>query len=97
MFECEGSLQNKDSLAPSLRLWKRPVQSLGSFTNDYGDSNENVQKAIGLITKKTTPHVHYTSWYISLPSLHGYDLKFPDGTFYEPRKQTTTNFSFRSF
>ena len=26
------------------------------------------QKTIGLISKTLTPHVHYTLWYISLPS-----------------------------
>ena len=30
--------------------------------------------------------MHYTSWYISLPSLHDLDVKFPDGTFYGGRK-----------
>ena len=37
------------------------------------------KKAIGLITKTTTLHcVHYTFWYISLHSLHDYDVKFLD-------------------
>ena len=48
----------------SIKLW--------SFKN--GDGNENVKKkkkkTIGLTTKTTTLHVHYTFWYISLPSLY---------------------------
>ena len=35
---------------------------LGSFSNN--DDQENVNKAIALITKTTTLHVHYTFWYI---------------------------------
>ena len=34
--------------------------------NDDGDGNESVNKG----TKTTVLHVHYTFWYISLPSLH---------------------------
>ena len=63
------------------------------FSKDDGDDvNENVKKVIGLITKTTTLHVHYTS----LSSLHVLDVKFPDGTFFGERKHTTTNF-FLSF
>ena len=32
--------------------------SVGSFSNDDGDSNENVKKAIGLLSKTTSFHVH---------------------------------------
>ena len=32
-------------------------------------------------------------WYISLPSLHDCDVKFPDLMFYGRRKHMTTNFS----
>ena len=32
--------------------------------------------------------------YISLPSLHDYDVKMPNITFYRGRKQATTKFSF---
>ena len=42
----------------------------GSLSNHDGGGNENIKKAIGLITKTTTLHVHYTFWYFSLPSLH---------------------------
>ena len=33
---------------------------LGTFSNDDGDGNENVKKAIGLVRKTTTLHVQHT-------------------------------------
>ena len=33
------------------------------------------QKTIGLMSKTTTLHVHHAFLYISLPSLHNYDVK----------------------
>ena len=33
------------------------------------------QKTMGLISKTTTLHVHHAFLYISLPSLHDYDVK----------------------
>jgi len=65
-----------------------------SFSNDDGDGNENGKKTIGLISKTTTLHVHHTFLYISLPSLHDYDVKMPTFTIYGERKQATTNFPF---
>ena len=44
--------------------------SLGSLSNSVIDGNDNVKKAIDLISKTTTLQGHYTFWYISLPSLH---------------------------
>ena len=49
--------------------------SLGSLSNDEGDGNEDVKKAIGLLRKTTTLHVHHAFLYISSPSLHDYDVK----------------------
>ena len=68
--------------------------SIGSFSNDDGDGNENVEKAIGLLSKATSLHVPHAFLYISLPLLHDYDVKMPSFTFYGGRKQATTNFSF---
>ena len=68
--------------------------SVGSFSNDDGDGNENVKKAIGLLSKTTSLHVHHAFLYISLPLLHDYDLKMPSFTFYGGRKQATTKISF---
>ena len=68
--------------------------SVGSFSNDDGGGNENVKKAIGLLSKTTSLHVHDAFLYISLPLLYDYDVKMPSFTFYGGRKQATTNFSF---
>ena len=68
--------------------------SVASFSNDDGDSNENVKKAIGLLSKTTSFHVHHAILYISLPLLHDYDVKMPSFTFYGGRKQATTKFFF---
>ena len=59
--------------------------SVGSFINDDGDYNENVKKAMGLLSKTTSLHVHHTFLYISLPLLHDYDVKMPSFTFYGER------------
>ena len=65
-----------------------------SFNNDDGDGSENVKKAIGLLNKTTTLHVHHAFLYISLPPLQDYNVKMPNFTFYRGRKQAATNFSF---
>ena len=73
---------------------------IGSFGNGDGDGDgdgdgsENGRKAIGLISKTTTLHVQHTFLYISLPSLHDYDMKMPNFTLSGEQKQATTNFSF---
>ena len=58
-------------------MMSRPVEVVvapktGSFSNDDGDGNEDVKKAIGLLRKTTTLHVHHAFLYIFLPSLHDY-------------------------
>ena len=70
------------------------VYSLGSFSNDDGDGNQDVKKAIGLLRKTTTLHVRHAFLYISLPSLHDYDVKMPNCKFNGGRKQATTNLLF---
>ena len=67
---------------------------LGTFSNDDGDGNQGVRKAIGLLRKTITLHVHHAFLYISLPSLHDYDVKMPNCKFYGGRKQATTNVFF---
>ena len=56
------------------------VFSLGSFSNVNGDGDgkEDVKKAIGLSRKTTTLHVHHAFLFLSLPSLHDFDVKMPN-------------------
>ena len=67
---------------------------IGSFGNDDGDGNQDVKKAIGLLRKTTTLHMHHAFLYISSPSLHDYDVKMPNCKFYGGCKQATTNLFF---
>ena len=55
---------------------------IGTLRSNDADDNENVKKAIGLISKTTTSHVHHTILYISFPFLHDYDVKMPNFAFY---------------
>ena len=48
---------------------------LGTLRNCDGDGKQDVKKAIGLMSKTTTLHVHHDFLYISLLSLHNYDVK----------------------
>ena len=48
---------------------------VGALRSDDGDGNENVIKAVGLIRKTTTLHVHHAFLYTSLTFLHDYDVK----------------------
>ena len=48
---------------------------LGTLRNYDDNGNGNVKKAIGLMSKTTTLHVHQAFLYISLQSLHNYDVK----------------------
>ena len=65
---------------------------IGALRSDDGDGNEEVKKAIGLITKTTILHVHHAFFYISLPSLYDYDVKMPNLMFYKGSTQATTKF-----
>ena len=51
---------------------------LGTLWNYDGDGKENIKKGIGLIRKTTTLHVQHAFLYISLLSLHNYDVKWPN-------------------
>ena len=73
---------------------RRGNSYIREFSNDDGDGNKNFKKAIGLLSKTISLHVHHAFLYISLPLLHDYEVKMPSFTFYGGRKQATTNFSF---
>ena len=54
----------------------QPTVTVKSLSNDNGDVNKNGKKnAVGLISKTTTSHVQHAFLYISLPSLHDYNVK----------------------
>ena len=64
--------------------------SIGSLSNDDGDVKENVNNAIGLDWQ------NHPFLYISLPSLHDYNVKVPIFTFCRGREHQTTTFLFFS-
>ena len=68
------------------------LAELGTLRSADGDGNENVKKAIGLISKTTILHVLHAFLYISFPSLQDYDVKMPNFTFYRGSTQATTKF-----
>ena len=65
-----------------------------SLSNDDGDVNKNVTKATGLdwqnnnFARASRFYVHF----FSLLSLHDYDVKLPNFTFFEGREHRTTTF-----
>ena len=75
------------------RHWKLK----GSLGNDDGDGNENGKKEIGS-DKQNNNFAHASRFlYISLPSLHDYNVKLPNFTFCRGREQKTTTFLFFSW
>ena len=66
--------------------------TIGTLRSHDGDGNENFKKAIGLISKTTILQVHHALLYISLPSLHDYDVKIPNFTMYRGSTQAKTKF-----
>ena len=75
-----------------LRKIRKPLYFhtlLGTLRSDNGDGNGNATKAIGLISKTTIFHAFL---YISLSSLHDYDVKMPNFTMYRGSTQATSKF-----
>ena len=87
---------SKVSVKPLLQcvLLSHIEETLGTLR--YSGGNKNVKKAIGLVSKTTTLHMHQTLLYISLPSLQECEVKMPNFTFYGGCKQATVNVSFSS-
>ena len=56
-------------------MWTVEDASIGTLRKQDGDGNESVKKAMGLMSKTTRLHVHHAFLYISLLSLHNYDMK----------------------
>ena len=67
---------------------------IGTIRSDDGDGdgNGNATKAIGLISKTTILHVHHDFLYISLPSLHDYDVKMPNFKMYKSDGEVSSLF-----
>ena len=57
-------------------------------------SCNNTLKVIGLNWQNNNLHAHHAFMYISLPSLHYYDVKMPNFTFRGGREHKTTTFFF---
>ena len=70
--------------------------AIASLSNDDGDVNENVKKAIGFssLAKQQLCTCYHAFWYISCQSLHDNDVKMPNFTFFGGREHKTTTFFF---
>ena len=64
------------------------------MTTGYGD--ENVKKAIGLLSKTTSLQVHHAFLYFSLPLVHNYAVEMPNFLFGGGREPKATTFLFFS-
>ena len=76
----------------NLLTFEKLFPPLGTLRSDDGDGNGDATKAIGLIRKTTILHVHHAFLYISLPSLHDYDVKMPNFTMYRGSTKAKTRF-----
>ena len=65
---------------------------IGTLRNYDGNGKENIKKMIGLMSKTTTLHVHHAFLYISLLSLHNYDVKWPNFKFIWERERQGDKF-----
>ena len=81
--------------------------TIGNFSNDDGDANEDVKEAkLGTLVPRAFPLIRFITQnnnfacayhpflYISLLSLHDYDVKMTICKFFGGRKQATTNLFF---
>ena len=65
-FVCENDGRGGErKKTPCLFSFSSSTIVLGSFSNDDGDGNENAKKAIALLSKTTSLHVHHAFLYIS--------------------------------
>ena len=79
---------DSNTVANDYSFWR----VIGTLRSDDGDGNGNATKVIGLISKTTILHVHHAFLYISLPSLHDYDVKMPNFALYRGSTQATAKF-----
>ena len=66
----------------------------GTVRNYDGYGNENVEKAVSLMSKTKTLHLHHAFLYISLPSRHNYNVKWPNFEVTWEREQQGGKFHF---
>ena len=71
-------------------------KSLGTLRSNDADSNENVKKTKGLISKTTTLQVHHAFLYTSFLLLHGFDVKTPNFARFKEDKHDELLFLFLS-
>ena len=64
-----------------------PVLAHVSLSKDDGDGNENSKKVIGIDWQNNKFPRESSFFCISLPSLHDYDVKFTNFTFYGGRER----------
>ena len=77
-------------------MWKLSI-GIRSLCNDDGDLNENGKKAIGLDWQDNN-FAHASCFFCTfLPSLHDYDVKRPNSTFFGEHEYKTTTFLFFSW
>ena len=68
-----------------------PLRVYGALATTTVTETRTSKKAIPLLSKTTTLHVHHAFLYISSPSLHDYDAKIPNFTFYGGRIKTSND------
>ena len=78
----------------SVLPWKRTRArwALATLRNYDGDGKENAKKAICLMSKTTTLHVHRIFLCISSLSLHNYNVKWPNFKFTWERERQGDEF-----
>ena len=72
--------------------WTVEIRKLSKLATTTGTATRTAKKIV-FDERKTILNVQYAFLYISLPSLHDYDVKFPHGTFFGSGKHNTTMFS----
>ena len=82
----ENTIVTDNNTTLSVHAYIMVPLSVTLFFSKAGVGNENGKKKKVYIRKTTTLHVQHTFLYISLPSLHDCDVKFPQVTFRGGRK-----------
>ena len=70
--------------------WYVLLKIVRSLSRDSGNCNENDQKAMGVLSKRTTLRLPHTFLNIPLSLLHDHKVKLRSFTFYEDRREHKT-------